>query len=42
MFTPSKYCRFFALLLVLGLVLAGCGTKGPLYIPEKEYPQNNT
>ncbi|MGQ0443057.1 MAG: LPS translocon maturation chaperone LptM [Methylophilaceae bacterium] len=21
------------------LVLAGCGTKGPLYIPEQRYPQ---
>ena len=27
------------------LALAGCGTKGPLYIPEQRYPQgaeNNT
>ena len=23
-------------------VLAGCGTKGPLYIPEQRYPQKAT
>ena len=36
--------------LVIGLVyvsmacgmLAGCGTKGPLYIPEQRYPQAAT
>ena len=22
--------------------LAGCGTKGPLYIPEQRYPQKQT
>jgi predicted small lipoprotein YifL len=31
------------LLAVFGLIsclsLAGCGTKGPLYIPEQRYPQ---
>jgi predicted small lipoprotein YifL len=34
----SKFFVFFALLCCL---LAGCGTKGPLYIPEQQYPQNN-
>ena len=24
---------------VVYLALAGCGTKGPLYIPEQRYPQ---
>lgn len=24
---------------VVYLTLAGCGTKGPLYIPEQRYPQ---
>ena len=36
--------------LMIGLVyilmacgtLAGCGTKGPLYIPEQRYPQAST
>ncbi|CAG0980594.1 hypothetical protein MTYP_01740 [Methylophilaceae bacterium] len=28
----------FCLLVCLGL--AACGTKGPLYIPEKQYPQD--
>jgi predicted small lipoprotein YifL len=23
-------------------LLAGCGTKGPLYIPEQRYPQAST
>jgi predicted small lipoprotein YifL len=23
-------------------ILAGCGTKGPLYIPEQRYPQKDT
>lgn len=27
---------FFTLLIVLN----SCGTKGPLYIPEKQYPQD--
>ncbi|CAN4273919.1 COG5567 Predicted small periplasmic lipoprotein [Methylophilaceae bacterium] len=22
--------------------LSGCGTKGPLYIPERQYPQPST
>jgi predicted small lipoprotein YifL len=27
------------LFISLSLLLNGCGTKGPLYIPEQEYPQ---
>ncbi|MDP3210017.1 lipoprotein [Methylotenera sp.] len=27
------------LLLITQLILTGCGTKGPLYIPEQAYPQ---
>ena len=27
------------LLCVVNLTLVGCGTKGPLYIPEQRYPQ---
>ena len=30
--------QFIAFLLVL-MLLAGCGAKGPLYLPEKEMPQ---
>ena len=29
-------------LMIAFSVLSGCGTKGPLYIPEKQYPQENT
>ena len=29
------------ILMACGL-LVGCGTKGPLYIPEQRYPQANT
>ena len=32
---------FFGLFL-LATSLAGCGTKGPLYIPEQRYPQAAT
>lgn len=27
------------LFLILLMLLNSCGTKGPLYIPEKQYPQ---
>jgi predicted small lipoprotein YifL len=26
---------------VLALTLTACGSKGPLYIPERQYPQGN-
>ena len=32
--------RLPCLLILLCLTLSACGTKGPLYIPEKEYPQD--
>ncbi len=32
---------FFGLFLLVAS-LAGCGTKGPLYIPEQRYPQAAT
>jgi len=35
----KKYlCIYISVFLLLNLV--GCGTKGPLYIPEQKYPQN--
>ncbi|MDO9364802.1 MAG: lipoprotein [Methylotenera sp.] len=27
------------LLLLVSYILTACGTKGPLYIPEHQYPQ---
>ncbi len=30
---------FIAMLYLTLSILAGCGTKGPLYIPEQRYPQ---
>jgi predicted small lipoprotein YifL len=35
----SKSSKNIALLCLAYAVLAGCGTKGPLYIPEQRYPQ---
>lgn len=34
--------RAILLMIVFCLTVAACGTKGPLYIPEKQYPQNTT
>ncbi|HYD34314.1 MAG TPA: lipoprotein [Methylophilaceae bacterium] len=31
--------RCFLLSLLLCLTLVSCGTKGDLYIPERQYPQ---
>ncbi|HOY70464.1 MAG TPA: lipoprotein [Methylotenera sp.] len=31
--------RFFLLAVAFCLCLSACGTKGPLYIPEQQYPQ---
>jgi predicted small lipoprotein YifL len=36
----SPYLSCFLGLFLLAGSLAGCGTKGPLYIPEQRYPQN--
>lgn len=35
----SKNTIHILLFISLCFVLNGCGTKGPLYIPEQEYPQ---
>jgi predicted small lipoprotein YifL len=32
--------RLPSLLILACLTLTACGTKGPLYIPEKQYPQD--
>ena len=31
--------RLILLILLASLGLAACGSKGPLYLPEKQYPQ---
>ncbi len=36
----SKFTRVLLWSLVLTSTLSACGIKGPLYIPEKKYPQN--
>lgn len=28
------------IMLIVSFGLAGCGTEGPLYIPEQRYPQD--
>jgi predicted small lipoprotein YifL len=33
--------RLILLGLLLCLTLTACGSKGPLYLPEKQYPQGN-
>ncbi len=30
------------MLCIAYAILAGCGTKGPLYIPEQRYPQKDS
>ena len=36
----SKITRGLLWAVALTLALSACGIKGPLYIPEKKYPQN--
>jgi predicted small lipoprotein YifL len=36
----SKFIRVLLWSFALTLALSACGIKGPLYIPEKKYPQN--
>jgi len=36
----SKFTRALLWSLALTSALSACGIKGPLYIPEKKYPQN--
>ncbi len=33
------FLRIFFLGLLICLTITACGTKGPLYLPEKQYPQ---
>ena len=35
----NKFWFTSVLLGIVGSMLTGCGTKGPLYIPEQRYPQ---
>lgn len=37
----EKIVRIF-LLAAICYALNGCGTKGPLYIPEQQYPQDTS
>ncbi|MES2181376.1 MAG: lipoprotein [Pseudomonadota bacterium] len=32
--------RILLIIVTMTMLLAACGTKGPLYIPEKQYPQD--
>lgn|GEM_PF-528236 len=36
----SKFAPALLWSLMLTSALSACGIKGPLYIPEKKYPQN--
>jgi len=36
---PRAFMRVISILLLAVLLMAGCGSKGPLYLPEKQYPQ---
>ena len=38
---PKKNILIALLCFALS-ILAGCGTKGPLYIPEQRYPQKES
>lgn len=31
--------RFIIFLIMTGFILVGCGTRGPLYLPENQYRQ---
>lgn len=31
--------RILLITVTMTMLLAACGTKGPLYIPERQYPQ---
>lgn len=41
MFKQPKIRIYVIALLLACAALSGCGTKGPLYIPEQQYPQSN-
>lgn len=34
--------RILLLSILTIMILVACGTKGPLYIPERQYPQDTT
>ena len=34
--------RYFLITVLILSTIAACGIKGPLYIPEKQYPQNTS
>jgi predicted small lipoprotein YifL len=36
----QKLTKKMLLLVATCLILNACGTKGPLYIPEQQYPQS--
>ncbi len=38
----QKKITYLLLLIAACLALGACGTKGPLYIPEQQYPQPTT
>lgn len=38
----SRTFRTISLGILLSFMLSACGIKGPLYIPEKRYPQQTT
>lgn len=38
----NQFKRGVLLAVLLGFMLSACGIKGPLYIPEKRYPQQTS
>lgn len=38
----NQFKRGVLVAVLLSLILSACGIKGPLYIPEKKYPQNTS
>jgi hypothetical protein len=39
--TKEYPMRLLLLAITLCLTLTACGTKGPIYLPERQYPQAN-
>lgn len=35
-----RQTKIFSLCVLIAMTLVSCGVKGPLYIPEKKYPQD--
>lgn len=42
MFTRKTRLLITLLIGAISTIFAGCGTKGPLYIPEQRYPQETS